>query len=646
MNSKSLFLLIIFALVQSNSSCQNNASFGANNTPIYGTTNCGLGFGALNNNPNSAGGAQTATGLLALHNDTAGSLNTAFGAEALYNNFDGYSNTAFGFRALYSNSSVGIQGNNNTSIGYRTLYTNSSGSYNIGVGSESLFFNTLGGNNTAIGEKALNKNSSNASSNYGFANTACGYKSLYSNLSGDINVAIGYNSMFLNEHGIHNCAAGFESLFTTGTYGTNNGDFNIAIGYRALYFNQEADNNVAIGYRALFENTTGLYNLAIGTDALQENTSGDHNVGIGVSAGNKTQSGLANVSIGHHALYLNTNTDGNTAVGTFALAGNTGNSNAEYNTALGFHSLNYNTSGLRCTSLGALADVSALSFDNATSIGYGAIATANNSIRLGNASIIKIECVLGIIQPSDGRFKLNVSTDDVKGLEFIMDLNPVVYNFDSKRLTEHQCKNMDESMRKMYLYQDFNTPSQIRQSGFIAQEVALAAKKSNYEFNGVVGPKSETDNFGLNYALFVVPLVKAIQQQQASLIKNLNNLQFLSDTNLDSLINHNPQRRITFSEPNTATLKGISNVDNFTMEAQPNPFKDGTSIKYSLPIGISKADLLITDLTGKKLFEYELDLSAKSEYFISGLNMEAGIYLYSILGNGIVLGTKRMIVIK
>ena len=52
------------------------------------------------------------------------------------------------------------------------------------------------------------------------------------------------------------------------------------------------------------------------------------------------------------------------------------------------------------------------------------------------------------------------------------------------------------------------------QTGFIAQEVEQAAKASNYDFSGVDKPKNENDFYGLRYAEFVVPMVKAMQEQQ------------------------------------------------------------------------------------------------------------------------------------
>jgi len=54
----------------------------------------------------------------------------------------------------------------------------------------------------------------------------------------------------------------------------------------------------------------------------------------------------------------------------------------------------------------------------------------------------------------------------------------------------------------------------IELSGFIAQEVEQAAVETNYHFSGVHKPKNDKDLYSISYAEFVVPLVKAVQEQQ------------------------------------------------------------------------------------------------------------------------------------
>ena len=54
----------------------------------------------------------------------------------------------------------------------------------------------------------------------------------------------------------------------------------------------------------------------------------------------------------------------------------------------------------------------------------------------------------------------------------------------------------------------------MRRTGFIAQEVETAAVTTGYDFSGLVKPKTSNDHYSLSYEAFVVPLVKAVQEQQ------------------------------------------------------------------------------------------------------------------------------------
>jgi hypothetical protein len=67
---------------------------------------------------------------------------------------------------------------------------------------------------------------------------------------------------------------------------------------------------------------------------------------------------------------------------------------------------------------------------------------------------------------------------------------------------------------------------QKRMTGFLAQDVAKAAHELNYEFSGVDIPDNDKDLYTLRYSEFVVPLVKAVQEQQDEIgkIKEENTL--------------------------------------------------------------------------------------------------------------------------
>jgi hypothetical protein len=161
-----------------------------------------------------------------------------------------------------------------------------------------------------------------------------------------------------------------------------------------------------------------------------------------------------------------------------------------------------------------MTDVSADGLTNATAVGYGAIVDASNKVRIGNAAVTVIEGQVPFTTPSDGRYKFNVQ-EDVKGLDFILQLRPVTYQFDVKRFDAGMRRQDAKATPVNYAIQTaYDEASRMRRSGFIAQEVEKAANATGYDFSGIIRPKTEQDHYSLSYDAFVVPLVKAIQEQE------------------------------------------------------------------------------------------------------------------------------------
>lgn len=137
-----------------------------------------------------------------------------------------------------------------------------------------------------------------------------------------------------------------------------------------------------------------------------------------------------------------------------------------------------------------------------------------NRISIGIFSLLTIISTGALAQkitiPSDGRFNFNIK-NDVGGLDFITRLRPVTYQFDLKKF-ERKILHTDAS----YAIVNFEEEkiSKVRRTGFIAQEVERAAKESGYSFNGIVTPSEKKEHYSLRYEYFVVPLVKAVQEQQ------------------------------------------------------------------------------------------------------------------------------------
>jgi trimeric autotransporter adhesin len=449
--------------------------------------------------------ANTSFGLAALNIASTGAANTAFGTYNLQTNTTGYGNTSVGTYGLATNST----GFNNTAIGYNALISNSSGKNNTSLGRDALFSNTTGSNNVGIGIAALRNNTTEGSL------VAIGDSALMNNTTGIENTAIGLGALFSNTSGKGNIAIGFQTLrknTATPVIG-NFGWWNIAIGNKVLYNNTTGYSNVGIGDAVLLKNTTGYNNTSIGDASLLNNTIGLGNTAIGTLSLFTNTTGYSNVAIGISSLSFNTTGNHNAAFGTGALERNTIGS---YNTAIG----------------DSAASKIPPSANNVTCLGArtGFITTVSNHINIGNSSVSFIGGQVGWGTYSDERIKNNVKAN-VPGLAFIDALRPVTYNLDLIKqdsignylgnLTEQNDTINYAKLNRLHprFAEEFDIEKQT-QTGFIAQEVEAAAKKTGYDFSGVYVPKNGKGLYSLRYSEFVVPLVKAVQEQQDQ-IENL-----------------------------------------------------------------------------------------------------------------------------
>ncbi|MES2772557.1 MAG: tail fiber domain-containing protein [Bacteroidota bacterium] len=428
----------------------------------------GLSAGA-NNSPGSGSGLfNTFLGSNAGVANTTGSNNTAIGRTTLFNNATASDNTAIGFRSLFNNSAPF-----NTAVGSRALEDNGEGQFNTAVGAQALHHNQKTNGNTAVGYQALSTQSfADPNSLYSTLNTAVGFLALSKNNPNNIN------------NGKNNTGIGGLALYMN-TVGYNN----TAVGAQALTANSSGFQNTAVGAQALLSNGTGSFNSAFGNDAFKLNTSGHYNTALGHSALFSSINGSYNVAVGSLSLTSLTTGSGNTAVGDYALVNvTTGNDNVAIGQASG-------------------TDPALPGISNTVSIGnHGWMNGASNQVFLGNNLTAWIGGWKGWSIYSDGRIKTDVN-EDVKGLDFINRLRPVTY------LTSHETAMTLTGNTNKSAINAAPFPK-TRQSGFIAQEVESAAIESGYDFDGVQRPATERGLYSMNYAGMVVPLVKAVQEQQ------------------------------------------------------------------------------------------------------------------------------------
>lgn len=109
----------------------------------------------------------------------------------------------------------------------------------------------------------------------------------------------------------------------------------------------------------------------------------------------------------------------------------------------------------------------------------------------------------------------------------------------------------------------------------------------------------------------------------------------------DTIINSN----LKTSDPDINIQESIIQQDYFLLQNNPNPFSETTLIEYKLPENSNKAKLVICDITGKQLSEISL-IEKTSSINISLKNYKPGVYLYSLVSNGMAIATKRMVLVK
>lgn len=329
---------------------------------------------------------------------------------------------------------------------------------------------TVAGQDAYINGISIGRGKGNVSSN-----TAVGYNTLNNNTTGTTNNAIGYNALAKNTTGSYNIAVGYSALANN-----EKGNYNLAIGYRVNENRQDSlTYNVAIGANAGF--TAGNYNVAIGTNAIGTTTSGGNTI---IGNGAKAAGEMLNLVIGTNASA----------------------SGGKNNTAVG-----YNTTSIGEGSI-AIGSTARTQGTNTIAIGYGATNTVPNSIVLGNSSITSIRAaVTSITSLSDLCLKKDIQ-NNVPGWDFIGKLKPVTYHLDLS--AEASIKGISDESR---ILESEKAAEKITRSGLIAQDVELATKEIEYDFDGIYTPENEKDTYGLGYTTFVVPLVKTVQEQQAIL---------------------------------------------------------------------------------------------------------------------------------
>ncbi|WP_336513925.1 T9SS type A sorting domain-containing protein [Pollutibacter soli] len=514
--------------------------------------------------------------------------------------------------------------------------------FNTGLGDHSLK-NNSGQYNTGTGYQTLMRNTT------GSFNVAAGYMSLSNNLTGNSNSALGFHSLYSNKVGSNNIAVGYRTLYYLGitapaSPGLPQGKNNTAIGSQAMYSNRGGYNNTVIGTMALYLGVSAVNNTAAGFQAMYSNSTGIENTAIGFKALYSQTTVINNVAVGDSALYANRTGANNTAIGSGALAGGT----QQANTAIGYNALKNQTTGVSNVSIGQLSGTgyttgssntfigtesgaSVSTIFETTAIGYKTLATASNQVRIGNSDITDIGGTKAFAKISDARFML-IEEDEVAGMNFIEKLRPVSYTTVLKKSNQAignvLSSEMNSGARKI------STPATndtLISTGFIPAELSQLIKETSPVIKVIDDPGDGSDEYGIRYAEFVVPLVKSVQEMSGILNSKKNELSDVRKE-LDEL-------RHMLNE--LALIKAENSP--IVIYNSPNPLTVYTTIAYRLPVAYNKAFVVLYDKLGRKLQEVNISGTTNGNIRVDMSRYASGMYHYNLIIDGKIMKTEKML---
>jgi len=172
--------------------------------------------------------------------------------------------------------------------------------------------------------------------------------------------------------------------------------------------------------------------------------------------------------------------------------------------------------------------------------------------------------------------------------------------------------------------------------GMIAQEVEKIFPEV-VRHNNTDG--TDKHYYTMNYSAFGVLAIKAIQEQQQTIEEQQQKISTLEEriAKLEAAFNSN----ISSANNSNATSKEISGA---TLEQnQPNPFSQSTIIRYHLPQG-SSGQINLYDANGT--LAKTLKANESGQAVMNGNDLKAGTYSYTLIVNGKIAASKKMIIAK
>ena len=231
-----------------------------------------------------------------------------------------------------------------------------------------------------------------------------------------------------------------------------------------------------------------------------------------------------------------------------------------------------------------------------------------------------VNSTVGFISPSDMRLKKDVvkvkdtENDGGSTLDNLLGLEVLNYRLDIPRRKQTLTDRSEPSDDPNAKY------ASLRHYGVSAQELQKV-------FPDLVR-ENEEGFLSVNYVELVPLLIRSLQEMNQKL----------------EVLEGKAQSR-SASATGIYETSDAASGKNILYQNTPNPFKEQTTIRFSLADDARDAAICLFDMTGKMLKKLPIS-SGESSVSINGWELGEGMFLYTLLVNGREIDTKRMIITK
>ncbi len=246
---------------------------------------------------------------------------------------------------------------------------------------------------------------------------------------------------------------------------------------------------------------------------------------------------------------------------------------------------------------------------------------------------------------SDQTIKTNVQ-DLMGSLDKVLEMRGVTYEWNG---VNHPNLQLDSVMHIGFIAQEINAIDPLLT--FIDEDTLMHVEydkvvpilaEAIQELNGQVVSQDSIIEVLTNENVAQQAQIEDLNDRLTQLENCLSGiLPFLCQMNNSSI---QPTQQEVQEQLRTAINVNLSNKNAIVLNQNvPNPFAESTMITYSVPSSVQKAQIHFYDGTGKLINSVDITERGNGQLNVFANDLSSGVYTYSLVADGQVVSTKRMV---